>query len=84
MHLSNQETQDWAQQLQRTMLLLVHASNCKDANCSISLCGKVKTNLVHHVATCQKKIAGSCPLCRCVGIVMVGIVAGVHSSRFAS
>ena len=65
MRLSDQERRDRAQQLQRTMLLLVHASNCKDANCSSSHCGKVK-NLFHHAATCQKKIAGGCPLCRYV------------------
>lgn len=78
MRLSDQERRDRAQQLQRTMLLLVHASNCKDANCSSSHCGKVK-NLFHHAATCQKKIAGGCPLCRCVGFVMVAAVAGVPS-----
>ena len=70
MRLSDQERRDRAQQLQRTMLLLVHASNCKDANCSSSHCGKVK-NLFHHAATCQKKIAGGCPLCRCVTSVMI-------------
>ena len=64
MRLSDQERRDRAQQLQRTMLLLVHASSCKDTNCSSSLCSKVKT-LFHHMATCQRKIAGGCPLCRC-------------------
>ena len=35
--------------------------------------------LLVHAATCQKKIAGGCPLCRCVGFVMVAAVAGVPS-----
>lgn len=78
MPLSDQEKRDWVQQLQRTMSLLVHASNCKDANCSSSLCSKVK-NLLQHVATCKKKIAGSCSLCRCADFVVVGIAVGVHS-----
>ena len=82
MYLNEQETGDCTQQLQRTILLLVHASSCKDANCSSSLCSIVKENVNHHVATCQKNIAGSCPLCRCANFVMTGIVAGVHSPQF--
>ena len=84
MPLSNQEKRDWVQQLQRTMSLLVNASKCKDANCSSSLCSKVKKNLLQHVATCKKKIAGSCSLCRCADFVVVGIAVGVHSSSLVS
>ena len=69
--LSDQERQDRAEQLQRTMSLLVHASNCK--GCSSSYCGKVK-NLFQHSATCQREISGGCPLCRCVEFVIVALV----------
>tara|TARA_B100001142_G_scaffold298098_1_gene321011 strand:+ start:10 stop:2334 length:2325 start_codon:yes stop_codon:yes gene_type:complete len=52
-----------AEQIQRTMELLVHATRCKDANCGSPNCTKVK-HLFKHAANCQLKAAGGCQLCR--------------------
>ncbi|XP_066274814.1 protein cbp-1-like [Branchiostoma lanceolatum] len=51
------------QEVQRCIQELVHACQCRDANCSLCGCQKMK-RLVHHTKMCQKKTNGGCPGCK--------------------
>ena len=61
--MTEEERNERAAQLQRTMALLVHASACANQNCPSSNCGKVKM-LFQHAVSCQRKVTGGCQLCR--------------------
>ncbi|RMZ56474.1 hypothetical protein APUTEX25_001321, partial [Auxenochlorella protothecoides] len=60
--LTEEERQQRANQLQRTMHMLVHASACSNPACPSSNCAKIK-RLFQHAMTCPKKIHGNCQLC---------------------
>lgn len=62
--ISEDERRDRAAQLQRTMKLLVHASDCRDKSCASSNCHKIK-ELYYHANKCTVKVLGGCPACRC-------------------
>lgn len=61
--LTDNERQERAQALQRTMSLLVHASACHDPACQSHNCARVKA-LFRHAVQCQQKVTGGCALCR--------------------
>lgn len=65
--ISEDERRDRAAQLQRTMKLLVHASDCRDKSCASSNCHKIK-ELYYHANKCTIKVLGGCPACRCAVI----------------
>ncbi|KAK2080334.1 hypothetical protein QBZ16_000187 [Prototheca wickerhamii] len=60
--LTEEERRQRAQQLQRTMHMLVHASACTNAACPSTNCAKIK-QLFQHAMHCPKKIHGNCQLC---------------------
>ena len=68
--LTDAERKDRAAQLQRTMSLLVHASGCRDPKCRSTSCNKVKA-LFAHAVSCQAKVTGGCPLCRCPHLITI-------------
>ncbi|XP_039255254.2 CREB-binding protein-like isoform X2 [Styela clava] len=49
--------------VERCMQSLVHACQCKNANCNMPACYKMK-KVVHHAKTCKKKTKGTCPICK--------------------
>ncbi|XP_065324236.1 CREB-binding protein-like isoform X2 [Gordionus sp. m RMFG-2023] len=51
------------QSIQRCIQNLVHASQCKDANCRLSSCQKMK-RVVAHTKGCKKKVNSGCPVCK--------------------
>ena len=53
------------QTVQRCIQGLIHSCNCRDANCRMPSCGRLK-RLVMHSRNCKKRQLGqnSCPLCR--------------------
>ena len=62
--LSEDDRANRAAQLQRTMGLLLHVSQCHDPNCLSSNCLRIK-QLFDHAVKCTKKVSGGCNLCRC-------------------
>jgi E1A/CREB-binding protein len=62
--ISEDERLARAAQLQRTMQLLVHASECRDPHCVSSNCRKIK-EMFMHAHSCKVKVTGGCQLCRC-------------------
>lgn len=61
--ISEDERLARAAQLQRTMQLLVHASECRDPHCVSSNCRKIK-EMFMHAHSCKVKVTGGCQLCR--------------------
>lgn len=51
------------QSIQRCIGSLVHACQCRDANCMLSSCQKMK-RVVNHTKHCKKKTNGGCPICK--------------------
>ena len=49
--------------IQRCIQSLVHASQCRDANCRLPTCQKMK-RVVAHTKTCKRKTNGGCPICK--------------------
>lgn len=49
--------------IQRCIQSLVHACQCRDANCRQSSCQKMK-RVVAHTKTCKRKTNGVCPICK--------------------
>ena len=49
--------------IQRCIQSLVHACQCKDANCRLQSCQKMK-RIVGHTKTCKRKTNGVCPICK--------------------
>ncbi|KAH7721808.1 TAZ zinc finger family protein [Aphelenchoides avenae] len=48
---------------QRCIQSLVHACQCRDANCRRPTCHKMK-KVVHHVKLCKKRQQADCPVCK--------------------
>jgi E1A/CREB-binding protein len=59
--LSAQEAR--RQSIQTCLQSLVHACHCRDANCRMVTCQKMK-RLIQHSVACRRKNAGGCPVCK--------------------
>ena len=68
--LTHEQQAERANQLQRTMELLVHASGCGNPQCNSANCHKVKT-LFQHAVSCERKLTGGCALCRWASLPLV-------------
>uniref|UniRef100_A0A1B0A308 histone acetyltransferase n=1 Tax=Glossina pallidipes TaxID=7398 RepID=A0A1B0A308_GLOPL len=51
------------QSIQRCIQSLVHACQCRDANCRLPSCTKMK-RVVQHTKNCKRKTNGGCPICK--------------------
>ncbi|XP_041640208.1 histone acetyltransferase p300 isoform X4 [Cheilinus undulatus] len=49
--------------IQRCIQSLVHACQCRNANCSLPSCQKMK-RVVQHTKSCKRKTNGGCPVCK--------------------
>ena len=49
--------------IQTCLQSLVHACHCRDANCRLITCQKMK-RLIQHSNACRRKNAGGCPVCK--------------------
>jgi len=49
--------------IQRCIQSLVHACQCRDANCRLPSCTKMK-RVVTHTRSCKRKTNGGCPICK--------------------
>lgn len=49
--------------IQRCINSLVHACQCRDANCRLPSCQKMK-RVVSHTRQCKRKSNGGCPICK--------------------
>ncbi|XP_011684735.1 PREDICTED: histone acetyltransferase p300-like [Wasmannia auropunctata] len=49
--------------IQRCIYALVHACQCRDANCRLPSCQKMK-RVVMHTKNCKRKTKGGCPICK--------------------
>ncbi|XP_061685251.1 CREB-binding protein isoform X2 [Syngnathoides biaculeatus] len=49
--------------IQRCIQSLVHACQCRNANCSLPSCQKMK-RVVQHTKCCKRKTNGGCPVCK--------------------
>ncbi|XP_014253868.1 CREB-binding protein isoform X3 [Cimex lectularius] len=49
--------------IQRCIHSLVHACQCRDANCRLPSCQKMK-RVVQHTKICKRKANGNCPICK--------------------
>lgn len=49
--------------LQRCIQSLVHACQCRDANCRLASCKKM-SRVVNHTRSCKRKTNGGCPICK--------------------
>lgn len=49
--------------IQRCIQSLVHACQCRDANCRLPSCQKMK-RVVTHTKICRRKTKGDCPICK--------------------
>ncbi|XP_025086148.1 CREB-binding protein-like isoform X2 [Pomacea canaliculata] len=49
--------------IQRCIQSLVHACQCRDANCRLHTCAKMK-RVVAHTKSCRRKTNGGCPICK--------------------
>ena len=49
--------------VQKCIQSLVHACQCRDANCRLAPCQKMK-RVVTHAKACQRKMNGGCPICK--------------------
>ncbi|XP_022235676.1 CREB-binding protein-like isoform X2 [Limulus polyphemus] len=49
--------------IQRCNQSLVHACQCRDANCRLPSCQKMK-RVVQHAKMCKRKTNGGCPICK--------------------
>lgn len=63
MRLTDEDRMKRDETFQRTMTLLVHASDCRSTQCLSSNCAKVKA-LFNHAVNCTVKITGGCAYCR--------------------
>lgn len=51
------------QSIQRCIQSLVHACQCRDANCRLPSCQRMKL-VVSHTKLCKRKTNGGCPICK--------------------
>jgi len=49
--------------IQRCIQSLVHACQCRDANCRLPSCQKMK-RVTQHTKVCKRKTNGGCPICK--------------------
>ena len=49
--------------IQRCITSLLHACQCRDANCRLPACQKMK-RIVSHTKGCKRKTNGGCPICK--------------------
>lgn len=49
--------------IQRCIQSLVHACQCRDANCRLPTCQRMK-KVVLHAKVCKRKTHGECPICK--------------------
>lgn len=49
--------------IQRCIHSLVHACQCRDANCRLPSCQKMK-RVTQHTKACKRKTNGGCPICK--------------------
>ena len=49
--------------IQRCINSLLHACQCRDANCHLPACQKMK-RIVAHTKSCKRKTNGGCPICK--------------------
>ena len=49
--------------IQRCIASLVHACQCRDANCRLPSCQKMK-RVMAHTKQCKRKTNGGCPVCK--------------------
>ena len=49
--------------IQRCISSLVHACQCRNANCRMNACHKMK-RVVSHTMSCKKKTNNGCPICK--------------------
>jgi len=49
--------------IQTCLQSLVHACHCRDANCRLMTCQKMK-RLIQHSNACRRKNTGGCPVCK--------------------
>lgn len=49
--------------IQRCIQSLIHACQCRNANCSLPSCQKMK-RVVQHTKGCKRKTNGGCPICK--------------------
>ena len=49
--------------IQRCIQSLVHACQCRDANCRLPSCHKMK-RVMAHTKSCKRKTNGGCPVCK--------------------
>jgi len=49
--------------IQRCIQSLVHACQCRDANCRLPSCQKMK-RVMAHTRSCRRKTNGGCPVCK--------------------
>jgi len=49
--------------IQTCLQSLIHACHCRDANCRLITCQKMK-RLIQHSNACRRKNAGGCPVCK--------------------
>mmetsp|Transcript_3745 Transcript_3745/g.10568 ORF Transcript_3745/g.10568 Transcript_3745/m.10568 type:complete len:1130 (-) Transcript_3745:1380-4769(-) len=63
MRLTEQERKERNEQLQRTMMLVVHACSCNNPQCQSTSCRKVR-ELFAHAMSCKLKVGGGCPHCK--------------------
>ncbi|KAK7096701.1 hypothetical protein V1264_003775 [Littorina saxatilis] len=65
--MQNNDYQDAAerrrQSIQRCIQSLVHACQCKDPDCHLHPCQKMK-KVVRHTRGCRRKTNGGCPVCK--------------------
>ena len=51
------------QSIQKCIQSLVHACQCRDPNCRLPSCKKMKL-VVTHTKSCKRKTHGGCPICK--------------------
>ncbi|KAI1884515.1 hypothetical protein AGOR_G00227170 [Albula goreensis] len=49
--------------IQRCIQALMHACQCRNTNCSLASCQKMK-RVVQHTKGCKRKTNGGCPICK--------------------
>ncbi|XP_036420964.1 histone lysine acetyltransferase CREBBP-like [Colossoma macropomum] len=49
--------------IQRCILSLLHACQCRNANCPLPSCQKMK-RVAQHLKHCKRNTSGGCPVCR--------------------
>lgn len=49
--------------IKRCIQSLVHAFQCKEGNCEVANCRRMK-RVAQHIRTCRRRITGGCPICK--------------------